>query len=72
MLFFEVDDRGCVSRLAKWRGVTSPAGGMTVMASSHSHAIELYHRYRNGEYSLKRTIEVPGYSTPCKNIICEK
>lgn len=72
MLFFEVDERGCISQLSKWQGVTTPTGGAVVMAKSHSDAVDIYQRYRNGDTFLKRkSIEVPGYASPCKNIICE-
>lgn len=71
MLFFEVDERGCVSPLAAWQGCSAPASGTIVMAKNHSHAVELYQRYRDGDTFLKRNVNVPGYSNSCKNIICE-
>ena len=72
MLFFEVDERGCVYQLAKWQGATAPTGGAVVMAKSHSDAVDIYQRYRNGDTFLRRkSIEIPGYDSPCKNIICE-
>lgn len=71
MLFFEVDERGRVSQLAAWQGCSAPMGGAVVMAKNYSHAVELYQRYRSGDTTLKRTVDVPGYVSPCKNIICE-
>ena len=72
MLFFEVDERGCISQLSKWQGVTAPTGGAVIMAKSHSIAVDINQRYRNGDTFLKRkSIEVPGYASPSKKIICE-
>ena len=73
MLFFEVDERGCVSQLAKWQGVTAPTGGAVVMAKNYSDAVDIYQRYRSGDTVLKRkSIEIPGYTNPCKNIKKER
>ena len=72
MLFFEVDERGCFYQLAAWQGSTAPLGGDVVMAENRSEAEDLYQRYRSGETALKQTILVPGYETPCKNIICKR
>lgn len=72
MLFFEVDERGCLYSLSAWQGCTAPLGGTVVMATTRTEAEDLYMRYHSGETELKQTILIPGYETPCKNIICER
>lgn len=71
MPFFEIDDRGITTQLSRLACGIAPCGGTVVYANSTTAAQELYFRYHNGEYQLKRDLWLPGEHNPYKNVIHE-
>lgn len=67
--FYEFDEKGHPEKLSLLFSDTIPYNSDVVYAKDEHAATALWRRYKDGEYSLRGSIQAPGQEYPYRNII---